>query len=37
MDTLDKSFTTIVKLKEELIKVKNININININIFINLK
>jgi hypothetical protein len=33
MDTLDKSFTTIVKLKEELIKVKNININI----FINLK
>ena len=32
MDTLDKSFTTIVKLKEELIKVKNININININI-----
>jgi hypothetical protein len=32
MDTLDKSFTTIVKLKEELIKVKNININININL-----
>ncbi len=32
MDTLDKSFTTIVKLKEELIKVKNININIGINL-----